>query len=84
MKDSKNNLGDNTSKILGHLLKITFFWKHRNNVLENLLYQYENELVDAFCSVGWVSALKIERKRLFSNTMYFFSWFKLHLLTGNE
>ena len=31
---------------------------YRNNVLENWLYQHENELLDAFGSGGWVSAVK--------------------------
>ena len=36
MTDLKINLGDNPSKILGHVLKFTFISNtYRNNVLEN-------------------------------------------------
>ena len=42
---------------MGHVLKIAFILAtYSNKVLENWLYQHENELVDAFCSGEWVSA----------------------------
>ena len=55
MTDFKSNLGDHHSWNLGHVLKITFILDtYKNNVLENRLYQYENELVDNSCSGEWV------------------------------
>ena len=55
MTDFKSNLGDHHSWNLGHVLKITFILDtYKNNVLENRLYQYENELVDDSCSGEWV------------------------------
>ena len=50
-------------------LKTVILDTYSNNVLENWLYQQENELVDALCSGGWVSAFWCGRK---SNLRYSF------------
>ena len=60
MTDFKNNLGDfpqNNNRFWDMSLQKTFILgTYTNTVLENWVYQHENELVDAFCSGACVSA----------------------------